>query len=341
MLFRIASVHAPLQLQRLLSGVGAGVPDQVAFRFPVSDSAFWPEGIAYDDVRHDFYVSDVRQGRVARIDSAGHVHALGRVAPAGWSALGIAFDRAEDRVWVGVAALPQAAGYTEADSGRGAIIALDRASGREVARYALPVAPEGHVPGDVLVTPEGDVYVSDSAQPVIWRVRGGVLEKFATDPGFRSLQGQALAPEGSTLYVADYSHGLAAIDLATRAVAWLPPPELRTTLGIDGLAWHEGGLVAVQNGMVPPRVIRIEVAGRGVATRLGRLRVLARNAEGADEPTLIAAVSPSALVYIANSQWEKYDGRGVRRPGTRLASPLGYLIGLQGECGTPDAPLRP
>ncbi len=38
----------------------------------------------------------------------------------------------------------------------------------------------------------------------------------------------------------------------------------------------------------------------------------------ADEPT-IATVVGHDLIYVANSQWEKYDDQGRRKPGTTLA----------------------
>jgi hypothetical protein len=330
-LVRVARAAAPVALARIASDPAHLSRPEVAFRFPMADSTFWPEGLAHDGARGDFYVTGVREGRIARVDSSGRVHAFARVAPAGWAALGAAVDAAHDRIWVGAAAIPQAAGYAAGDSGRGAIVAFDRASGREVARFELPAAPEGHVPGDVLVTPGGDVYVSDSGQPVIWRVRQGRLETFATDPGFRSLQGQALGDDGFTLFVADYAHGIAAVDLASRAVTWLRPPPGATTLGIDGLAWvdagpHGGrGLVAVQNGLPPPRVVSIDVEGRGAATRLVRLRERARDRVVADEPTLVVVAGPR-LVYVANSQWEKHDERGVRRAGPGLEPPLGLVV---------------
>ena len=308
----------PEALGRIAARSGRGVRSPPIFTFPDSDSTFWPEGIAYDSVRAEFYLAGVREGRVARVDRRGKVHPALQVASKGWSALAVGVDLPQGKLWVTAAALPQARGYDPADSGRAAILAFDLADGTLRSRFDLPPAPEGHVPGDVLVAPDGDVYVSDSAHPAIWRIHEGGLEVFARDPGFRSLQGQALSMDGRTLYVADYSHGIAAIDRGTRRVRWLPSPARSSVLGIDGLFGFGSFLFGVQNGLVPPRVVLIDLSVEG--DRITNVRELARDPVDADEPTLLVRAGPD-LVYVANSQWEKYDEDGTRRPGTRLGAP--------------------
>jgi hypothetical protein len=75
----------------------------------------------------------------------------------------------------------------------------------------------------------------------------------------------------------------------------------------------------VQNGVVPARIMRfvLDPAGR----RIVRAELLDRNSAVADEPT-IGAVVGRRFVYVANSQWEKYDDNGVRKPGIALTAPV-------------------
>lgn len=297
-----------------------GIRGNLVFELPASDSTFWPEGIAYDSLRAEFYLAGVRDGRVLATDRKGRTRPFARVAPRGWSALAVAVDLPRDLVWVTAAAIPQAASYDVADSGKAAIMAFDRSTGGLRFRFDLPAAAEGHIPGDILVAPDGEVYVSDSAQPVIYRVRAGTLERFATDAGFRSLQGQGLSMDGRTLYVADHSHGIAAIDRRTAAVRWLPTEARGSTLGIDGLMVFGTRLFGVQNGLTPARVVSLGLAGEGEEARINEVLELGRDPVRADEPTMLARAG-DRLVYVANSQWEKHDEQGGRRPGTRLESP--------------------
>jgi hypothetical protein len=117
------------------------------------------------------------------------------------------------------------------------------------------------------------------------------------------------------LYVADYSHGLLVIDMASRAVAPLGLPKNVTALGVDGLYLHRGALIAVQNGISPARVIRFCLSADGRSVRKAEL--LDRNSALADEPTLGVIVGDSAF-YVATSQWDKFDDAGRRAPNAKL-----------------------
>ncbi len=296
---------------------------QVALVCPAADSALWPEGIAFDPATGRTFIAGVRDGRVVVFGSGKFGDFVRAGVDVPWSALAVAVDAPRGLLWVTTAAMPQHARYAIADSGRAALLAFDLASGAPRARHELPATAEGHVPGDVCVAADGDVYVSDSVHPAIWRLRDGAVTAWATDPGFRSLQGQAMSADQKSLFVADYSHGLAAIDCASGRVRWLPgPTDGGTALGLDGLVAWEDGLVAVQNGIVPPRVVRIELSRDAAGAPIGvrAVREVDRNFELADEPTLLARQG-DGLIYVANSQWEKYGEDGVRRPGARLEPP--------------------
>ena len=94
------------------------------------------------------------------------------------------------------------------------------------------------------------------------------------------------------------------------------------TLGIDGLYFHRGSLVGIQNGVTPHRVARFTLSPAG--DRVLRAEVLERAHPRYDEPTLGVLVD-GELYYIANAQWERFGEDG------RIAKP---------EALTPPAVLR-
>ncbi|HEX6316347.1 MAG TPA: hypothetical protein VFZ73_15865, partial [Gemmatimonadaceae bacterium] len=161
---------------------------------------------------------------------------------------------------------------------------------------------------------------SDSQDPVLYRLPadGGGLQPYR-HPLFRSLQGIAPAPDAQSVFVADYSHGLLKLDKLTGEVIRVADAPGSTSLGCDGLAWHDGALIAVQNGVVPPRIMRFELDSAW--TRIVRAVVLDRNLPIADEPTNGTIVGDD-YVYVANSQWEKYTDTGELRPGAKLRRPV-------------------
>lgn len=295
----------------------------------LSQADFYPEGISHDPTRGVWYLASVRHRKVSRIDSAGTVLDLVREGQDGlWAVLGVRADPVRSTLWVTTAAIPQMLGYQAADSGRAALVAFDLGSGRLKGRYPLPDSPTGHLLGDLVVAPNGDVYATDSQDPAVWRVTLGAprAEEFLRDPLFRSLQGPVVDPSGRTLYLADYSHGLLTVDLASRQVRALPPPPRATLLGIDGLAWHDGSLIGVQNGVTPPRVVRLRLDAAG--RRILAVEVLDRHLPLAAEPT-IGTVWGDRYFYVANSQWDEYDEAGQLRPGAHLDPPAILVLRLR------------
>lgn len=287
----------------------------------LTEADFFPEGISHDPKSGVWYLGSIRHRKVTRVRPGGAPEDVVREGQDGlWSVLGVRADPPSGTLWVTTAAIPQGAGYLPADSGRSGVYAFDLASGRFKARYLLPQSAAGHLLGDLVVGPNGDVYATDSQDPAIWRIRRGSDEaqEFLRHPLFRSLQGPALDPSGRTLYVADYSHGILAVDLNTRQVRALPVPPRTTVLGIDGLAWHEGALIGVQNGVAPARVVRLQLDPAGL--RITAVTILDRNLPQAPEPT-IGTVWGARYFYVANSQWEAYDDAGRLRAGVRLEPP--------------------
>jgi sugar lactone lactonase YvrE len=305
--------------RRLAANAAPLARSVVALSLP--EPEFFPEGISHDSATGSWYVGSIRHRKVTRIRHGSPPEDLIRTGQDGlWSVLGVRADPARATLWVTTAAIPQGAGYLPADSGRSGIYAFDLSTGRLKGRYLIPAGAPGHLLGDLVVAANGDVYATDSQDPVIWRILAGSdrVQEFVRHPLFRSLQGPALEPSGRTLFVADYSHGILAIDLNTRQVRSLPAPPRTTLLGIDGLAWHEGSLIGVQNGVAPPRIVRLALDP--ALQRITAVTILDRNREMAPEPT-IGTIWGSRYYYVANSQWESYDATGRLRSGVRLEPP--------------------
>jgi hypothetical protein len=101
------------------------------------------------------------------------------------------------------------------------------------------------------------------------------------------------------------------VDLGSRNVSLVEAADSVLALGIDGLYFHRGNLVGIQNGVTPHRVTRFTLSPAG--DRVLRAEVLERAHPRYDEPTLGVLVGGD-LYYIANAQWERFgeDGRVVK-----------------------------
>lgn len=297
-------------------------------RATLPDSTFWPEGMDVDPRSGRIYVASIRHRTIAELSGDGKVlrEVLPRHAPGVGAILGVRVDTARGVLWATTSGMPQMMGYAAPDSAINALLRIRLVDGAVEQRWNLPPSSAGHTLGDLAIGPSGDVFVTDSREPVLYRLRpGGTVLEPMRHALFRSLQGIAPHPDGRSVFVADYSHGLLRVDLEGGRVARLSEGPGMTALGCDGLAWDRGAVIAVQNGVLPPRVVRFVLDATG--SRIERAEVLDRNLPIADEPT-IGAVANGAFVYVANSQWEKYDDAGRLRAGAALRRPVLLAIPL-------------
>jgi len=286
------------------------------------DTTFFAEGVDVDPRSGLTYVTSVRHGTIAELTPLGdYIRELLPRSGVGLGAiLAVRVDAPRGVLWATMSTIPQAANYAPADSLRHALLRIRLPDAEIDGRWFVPPSPNGHTLGDVAIGPLGDVFMTDSRDPVLYRLPADSLElQPIRHPLFRSLQGVAPAPGARAVFVADYSHGLLKVDLFSGEVTRLVDAPGSTSLGCDGIAWHEDAIIAVQNGVTPPRVMRFELDSSW--TRIVRADVLERNPAVADEPTLGTIVGDE-FIYVANSQWEKYDASGARIPRTVLRRPV-------------------
>lgn len=291
-----AAAMAALRAERISSG---------ALRaFTIPEKGLVPEGVAYDSVSKAFFVSSIRRRTIFRVSPDGRVSPF--VAPARdglRSAAGMGVDPKRRTLWVASQALPSMDRYVKGQALSSAVFEYDVDNGRLRKEHRPPQT--GEAPGfdDLTVAPDGRVFVNDGRNPRVWTIApGGRLEVFVEDNAMGGTQGLAVSPDGKTLYASDY-RGLVTIDVATRRVARLAPPDDLALNGIDGLVYAKGGLVAILNGIQPNRVIRLDLTPDGLG--ISRGRILEMNHPDFDEPTL-GAVAGDALYFTADSQGQKF-----------------------------------
>jgi len=296
-------------------------------RGSLADSTFWPEGVGYDPRNGRFYVASIRHRTIAELRPDGSSRELiARDDPSLGAMLGVRVDTLRGVLWATTSGIPQMQGYVPRDSGIAALLRIRVSDGVIERRWDVRPRAGGHVLGDVTIGPRGDVFFTDSNDPAFYRLRPGSdsLEAIRS-PLFHSLQGMAPSSDGRRVYVADYSHGMLIVDLATRAVRRVADAPGSTSLGCDGIVWDRGAIIAVQNGVSPPRVVRFVLDASG--TRFTRADVLDQNFAAADEPT-IGTIAGHEFVYVANSQWDKHDAAGSPIPGKALTPPKLLAIPL-------------
>ena len=277
----------------------------------IPDTAAIAEDLAWDGARQRFIVSEVHGCRLLAVGLDGRTEPFGAPLPPGWGVLGVGADSARGAVWATAVTLPQAAGYTKADSGRAAILRLDLGTGALRRRFDLP-APSRAAPGDLAIAENGDVFIGDGQTGAVYVIRAedDTLATLVPAGRMRGTQQPAMAPDGRTLFIADYGRGLARVDRTSGSIVWLDHGPGVTLSGIDGLLMDGAGLIAVQNGVSPARIVRLTLdAALNTVTRAG---IVLRDPALAAEPTHVVRVG-GTLYAIGNAGWGKYgdDGRSL------------------------------
>lgn len=264
--------------------------------YPLPGVQTFPEGVAYDAARGLIFTGSAANGNIYAINAnTGATSLFSEGGARGrQTALGLKVD-AQGRVWV-------AGGAT------GAISVLSP-DGAPVATLMTPPSPNPYL-NDLVATPDGSVYVTDSTRPVLWRVRdlkvepwldlGGTPVRYG--PGI-NLNGIVASPDGRYLLSVQLNTGeLWRIDTRTKAVR-------RVMGGLkngDGLLLDGQTLYVARNADQVVSKVRLS-ADYGSGTLL-----LEEPLAGLRFPTTLAKVG--ADVVVTQGQLDKLPGGLAETP---------------------------
>jgi len=260
-----------------------------------------PEGLAYDEKQDVFYLSSLHRRKIVKITMESRVSDF---VPAGRDkllpVLGIRIDPTDGTVWSATTNFAKDAWKTE-------LIHIN-AQGNLLGRYT-PAGPEKHGFNDLVVRKNGEVYTTSTSTHLVFRW-SPKSQAFDTIPVSRTLlhpNGTALADDDHTLFVAD-DLGVVSLDLADGTSHDLISGPRSTLAGIDGLYWHNGSLVAVQNGIGSPRVVAFRLSKDGA--HVIQTLVLENRSAFTVLPTT-GAIRGNDFYFIANSQIDNLNGSRI------------------------------
>ncbi len=272
----------------------------------VTAAGLVPEGIAADPASARVFLGDMNNRRIWAIGRDGRARPFG--APLALRPLGMKVDAPRGLLWV---ATTDAFWASQPPGAR--LVALDLASGA----VRRSVGGEARSFNDLVVAGDGTVYATDSLAGAVFRLDPGseILVRIAVDSSMNYANGIALSGDGAVLYVAQ-GLSLRRVELASGAVTSVAAPPSLALLAIDGLYWHRGRLIAVQNGGGPGRILALDLSADGQA--ITAHRVLEAGDPGFDLPTT-GTLSGDRFTFIANSQLLRLGDDGRLTAGPPLA----------------------
>jgi hypothetical protein len=282
-------------------------PDaSVAFR--LADPKLIPEGIAYDPKQDRFFIGSVAQKKIVSANRKGEVKDFSKPGDNLDCVLGLFVDVAHEQLY----AVSTNGFLDEAQKQRrNAVVRYDLKTGGLVNRFD---APDANQLNDLTIVADGAIYATDSATGRLFQKMTGEkrLTPFGAKGALPGANGITLSSDDK-LYVA-ISTGIAIIDPSTGVPTRLPQPDTVVTGGCDGLYWHRGDLVGIQNVTNPGRVIRIALTDQG--TRISGSTVLQSHHHPEFAEPTTGAIAADALYVIANSYVGHFQPNGnIKDPG--------------------------
>lgn len=259
-----------------------------------------PEGLLYLKKEKLWLSSSIRNKKIVSFDSSGKCSDW--FTDCLYSVFSLKVDSTQKYLWVACSAIPEMKGFTKELEGKSEILKIEITTQKLVKRYIIE---RNHVFGDLVISMNNDVFISDSAEPIIYKIEKDnlVLWKDLRNQAF-NLQGITFNKNESKLFVADYLKGILAVNLKTKKESWLDFPKEVSKKGIDGLVFYKNSLIAIQNGVVPIRIVSYKL--NEAENKIIDFKVLDNNRKEFDEPTLATLVE-NKLYFFANSSWKFYD----------------------------------
>ena len=289
--------------------------------FVLPQSVVFPEAISWDESRQKFLIGTIAEGQIFAVGKDGQLSELLKANNENglWAIIDILVDQERNRLWVTSASMPVFSRYDPIDKGRSALFEFNLETLELIRRYPVPVDGRSHVPGSMVLSPKGDIFIADRALPLVYSKAAGEqkLKPVLALREMISQRGIAMQPDGRLMYVADREMGILVVDLEARQAGFLEVPDTLNIGGRDGLYLKDNRLFVIQNGIRPQRVMRLQLSASG--QKVESVRPLAVAQPEFDFPNF-GTIEGENLYYFANSQ--RMGNSGSQKPVTVLSTPL-------------------
>lgn len=312
------SIESSPQFARILAAMRANESriDRATVVSRVREARLLPEDIDYDASTRSFLVTSVLDTEIVRIAPDGAQNVFFH-SPDDWPMLAVKVDTRRGIVWATEVAMTGFAGAPRSDWGRSALLCVRLKDGTLMRKIEAPHTALG----DMALMPDGDAIVSDGENGGVYRARAG-----CTDAGLRRVDsGQFISPQtpapladGRHVFVPDYARGIALLDVRTGRTHWLEAARRHALQGIDGMYLVSTGLLCIQNGATPQRLVLFRLDDR---LRISSEEIVGRSTPTLGDPTH-GVVVDGEFYYIANSGWNWLDDAGRIEPGARMTPAL-------------------
>lgn len=282
--------------------------------FTLKERDLIPEGITYDPIKKNFYVSSTYKCKIVKIDAQGQVSDFTTEKQDGLvPVVSIKIDPQRRLLWA-----LSSYGFFNTNTprrllGTACIYKYDVDSGKLLKKYEL-AQREGHYLNDMVIASNGDLFITDSRWAGIYRLdfQQDTLVRWLNLRGYNFPNGITLTPDEKRLFVS-FSNGILGVDVTTKQVRELTAPRNILLANCDGLYFYQNSLVGIQSFL--NRVVRFYLDKE--QKQVLKYRILESYNPDFINPTTGVIVG-RYFYFIANSQNNAFDAYGNLQPLDKL-----------------------
>jgi sugar lactone lactonase YvrE len=235
--------------------------------FTAEENDLIPEGIAYDGMNKDFFVSSTYKRKIIKFDSKGNVSDFTTEAQDGLSGvIGMRADEKRRLLWVASSnagnGMP-VKNLTAEEDGVSGVFKYSLTSGKLVKKYVLRENGKKFFLNDLVIDGRGNVFITDTMQGGIYTIdsRTDSLQLYYQLPVNHWPNGLDISEDGKWLFIAVYAqpeNQIFRIRLEDKQVERVDMQRHKT--GADGLYYFNKTLIAVVPGSADGKVVQYFLA---------------------------------------------------------------------------------
>jgi hypothetical protein len=230
--------------------------------FTIEEKDLFPEGIAYDPITKQIFLSSIRKDKILAVDQLGNrTDFISPKQDGMLHSLGLKVDAARRRLWV----------VSNSDWTSNVISAIHiyNIDSKILIKSFFTERGSGLVFNDLVLTITGGAYISAVENSSIFEIPSDLnkVELFVKSNSLLvGANGLALSPDDSLLYAATLTKGIVRIDVNSKTIQQITNNTSIKANGIDGLLFYKNSLIGIANGesaLTKHYIARYQLSGDG------------------------------------------------------------------------------
>ncbi len=224
---------------------------EIAFDIPEKDLI--PEGIAFDPLTKDFYMSSIFKNKIVKISGQGVSDFIESNQDGFMGGVGLHVDIKRRILWA-------CSGNIIGKNFSAGIFAYDLKTKKLLKKISYPLDTIKRFFNDLVISRDGSIYITDTYGHCIWKWSMSMKEpiKLKLNKPFAYPNGITISPNDNYLLVAT-DNGLQRVDIKSNVVETIKmSDDSVSSKGLDGIELYRNTIIGIQNALEgkPNKVIR-------------------------------------------------------------------------------------